>query len=273
MKRIFLVVAIGTALLVAGCSSTASKTSASGKISPPAIAQAGQLTVCSDISAPPLEYFDSAHNPQGSDIEIGNAIGANLGLKVIWRQTAFSSIVPTLQAGHCDAIISQLFIKPSRLLVVDMVPYMNSGESIVTTTANPKHVTGLDESLCGLRVSTVTATTAATSVADQSTKCVAAGKKAISTLTFASDTDALHQLALDRSDAYATTSETAAYYMIQQPNTYAFAGAQFGKITAGIAVQKGSALKAAIEKALAAIKADGSYAKILAKYGLSVDAL
>lgn len=273
MKKMLLAVGIGTTLLVAGCSTSGSNASSSGQIAPPAIAQAGQLTVCSDISAPPLEYFDSSHNPQGSDIEIGNAIGAKLGLKVIWRQTAFSSIVPTLQAGHCDAIISQLFIKPARLLIVDMVPYMNSGESIVTTTANPKKVTGLDESLCGLRVSTVTATTAATSVADQSTKCVAAGKKPISTLVFTSDTDALHQLALDRSDAYATTSETAAYYMLQQANTYAFAGAQFGKITAGIAVQKGSALKASVEKALGEIKADGSYAKILAKYGLSVDAL
>lgn len=273
MKKIFLVVAIGTALLLAGCSSGGSKSNASGQVAPPAIAQAGQLTVCSDISAPPLEYFDASHNPQGSDIEIGNAIGAKLGLKVIWRQTAFSSIVPTLQAGHCDAIISQLFIKPARLLIVDMVPYMNSGESIVTTSANPKKVTGLDESLCGLRVSSVTATTAATSVADQSSKCVAAGKKAISLLPFTSDTDALHQLALDRSDAYATTSETAAYYMIQQPNTYAFAGAQFGQIKAGIAVQKGSALKAAIAKALGEIKADGSYAKILSKYGLSVDAI
>lgn len=272
MKRIFIALAIGTTLLVSGCS-TSSNSNSSAKVSPPAIAQAGQLTVCSDISSPPLEYFDSAHNPQGSDIEIGNALGVKLGLKVIWRQTAFSSIVPTLQAGHCDAIISQLFIKPARLLIVDMVPYMNSGESIVTTTANPKKITGLDDSLCGLRVSTVTATTAATNVSDQSAKCVAAGKKAISTLVFTSDTDALHQLALDRSDAYATTSETAAYYMLQQANTYSFAGAQFGKITAGIAVQKGSALKAPIEKAFGEIKADGSYAKILAKYGLSVDAL
>ena len=279
MKRWFVAIAVSTAALVSGCGSASSgaggaTAGSSPLVAPPAIAQAGQLTVCSDISSPPLEFFDAAHKEQGSDIEIGDAIGAKLGVKVIWRQTAFSSIVPTLEAGHCDAIISQLFIKPARLQVVDMVPYMYSGESIVTTSANPHHVTGLDDSLCGLRVSTTTATTAAADVADQSTKCVAAGKGKISILTFTADTDALQQLALDRSDAYATTSETAAYYMTKQPNTYQFAGQQFGKITAGIAVQKGNAaLVDAVTKALGEIKADGTYAAILKKYGLSIDAL
>jgi polar amino acid transport system substrate-binding protein len=279
MKRLYVAIAITTAALLSGCSSTTSTSaaptsSATPAVAPPAITQTGQLTICSDISSPPIEYFDAANKPQGSDIEIGNAIGAKLNLKVIWRQTSFSSIIPTLQAGHCDAIMSQLFIKPARLLVVDMVPYMYSGESIVTTIANPKHITGLDESLCGLRVSTVPSTTAQADVADQSAKCVAAKKPAISILTFTADTDALQQLALGRSDAYATTSETSAYYMTKQPNTYAFAGSQFGKIQAGIAVQKGNApLLAAITKALGEIKADGTYDGILKKYGLSIDSL
>jgi len=270
---------VSAVLALAGCSTAGSSpgTPSSGAapgVTPPAIAQAGQLTVCSDISPPPLEFFDAAHKEQGSDIEIGNAIGAKLGLKVVWRQTAFSSIIPTLAAGHCDAIISQLFIKPARLQVVDMVPYMYSGESMVTTTANPKQVTGLDDSLCGLRVSTTIATTAAADVADQSKKCVAAGKSAISILTFTADTDALQQLALDRSDAYATTSETAAYYMTKQPNAYVFAGKQFGKITAGIATRKGNtALVTAITSALSQIKSDGTYAQILKKFGLALDSL
>jgi len=278
VKRL-LVAVVSAVLALAGCSTAGSSpgTPSSGAapgVTPPAIAQAGQLTVCSDISSPPLEFFDAAHKEQGSDIEIGNAIGAKLGLKVVWRQTAFSSIIPTLAAGHCDAIISQLFIKPARLQVVDMVPYMYSGESMVTTTANPKQVTGLDDSLCGLRVSTTIATTAAADVADQSKKCVAAGKSAISILTFTADTDALQQLALDRSDAYATTSETAAYYMTKQPNAYVFAGKQFGKITAGIATRKGNtALVTAITSALSQIKSDGTYAQILKKFGLALDSL
>ena len=40
----------------------------------------GHLVICSDLPYPPQEYFDENGNPIGSDIEIGEAIAARLGL-------------------------------------------------------------------------------------------------------------------------------------------------------------------------------------------------
>jgi polar amino acid transport system substrate-binding protein len=258
--RLLIVVPL-TVAIVAGASGLAYASTPKPQLKPPAIVSKGQLRFCSDISSPPLEFYTSTQTPAGSDVAIGNAIAKSLGLKPVWEQTAFAGIVPALLAHHCDAILSQLYIKPARQKVVNFVPYMYSSESIVVTTANPKNITGLDSSLCGLNVSTVTGTTAQSNLEALSTTCT-------------DDISALQNLALGRSDAYATTSETAAYYMGKQPNTYKFAGDPFGQILTGIAYNKGNPkLKAALLIAFAKLQASGQYNKIMTKWGLQRDEL
>ncbi|WP_181448581.1 ABC transporter substrate-binding protein [Nonomuraea aridisoli] len=247
---------------------------AKAAVAPPAVIKEGQIVYCSDISAPPLEFYDAARKPQGADIEIGDAIARKLGVQPVWRHTKFASIIPTLVARQCDAILSQLYIKPEREEVVDFVPYMYSGQSILVPKGNPKRVGGLDETLCGLAVSTLISTTAASRIDEQSKKCEQAGRPAIKITRFDQDIAALQELALGRSDAYATTSETAAYYMGQQKETYEFAGAAFDKVKAGIAVRKGNTgLHDAITKAFEQIRSEGTYDQILAKWNLQVDKL
>nr|WP_241563966.1 ABC transporter substrate-binding protein [Nonomuraea polychroma] len=213
---------MAAALSLTACG-TAAKTEtvapAGGKamVAPPAVIKDGEIVYCSDISAPPLEFYDKNKKPSGADVEIGEALAARLGVAAVWRNTKFASIIPTLVAKQCDAILSQLYIKPERERVVDFVPYMYSGQSILVAKANPRRVTGLDESLCGLTASTLISTTAAARLEDQSKKCEAAGKPAIKLTRFDQDIAALQELALGRSQAYATTSETAAYYMGRSP--------------------------------------------------------
>lgn len=274
-----LVVAVTAASVLAGgtaCSSSGGTSSGSGpaKVSPPAIASGGQITWCSDLSAPPMEYYDAKHNPSGLDVEIGNEIARRMGVQSKWRNTKFAGIVPTLVAQQCDAIQSELYVKPERARVVDFLPYFKSGQSILVKKGNPQKITGLDDTLCGKRVSTTISTTAYELIKTQSGKCTSAGKKGIEILRFQADIDALQQLALGRSDAYATTSETAAYYLTKQKNTYEFVGGNYATITAGIAVKKGNtALLNAMKTAFAAMQSDGTYKKILAKYQLSRNAI
>jgi polar amino acid transport system substrate-binding protein len=123
-------------------------------------------------------------------------------------------------------------------------------------------------------VSTLVSTTAGVKVKEQSDKCEAAGKPAIKVTRFDQDISALQELALGRSQAYATTSETAAYYMGEQPGTFEFAGEAFDKIEAGIAVRKGNTeLRSAVAKAFEQIRSDGTYDRILTKWNLQVDKL
>ncbi len=241
---------------------------------PPAIGVSGQLRICSDIVSPPLEYYTASHVPTGSDVQIGNAIAKDLHLKAVWLETQFSGIIPALLAGHCDVIISQLFIKPARERVVNFVPYMYSGESIVVRHGNPSHVTGLNDSLCGKTVATTIGTTAGLDIATQSAACTKAGKSAIKPLLYQDDISALDQLALGRAQAYATTTETAAYYMGKARGTYQFAGHPFGRILTGIAMRKGDpALLSGVTNAFRSVEKSGLYNVIMSRWGLHFDEL
>jgi polar amino acid transport system substrate-binding protein len=253
---------------------SASAATSKPTLKPPAIISAGKLQFCSDMTSPPLESLNSSQTPVGSDIAIGNAIAARLGLTAVWQQTGFSGIIPALQARHCDAILSQLYIKPARKLVVNFVPYMYSSESVTVPTANPGNITGLDSILCGQQVATVTGTTAQTELATVSAACTAAGKSPVNVVLFTSDPLALQNMLAGLSNAYTSTSETAAYYMRVYPNKFKFAGKPFGKILTGIAVNKGNpSLLHGIQHAFAQIMANGTYNKIMTKWGIQRDEL
>ncbi len=269
------------ALAAAGCSSSSGGSgsavtkpaTAAVKVPSGALGQPGEIRYCSDISSPPLEFYSNGTTPTGSDIELGNAIAAELGVKPVWVNTAFAGIIPALQAGHCDAIISQLFNKPSRRLVVNFVNYMYSSEAVLVAHGNPHHITGIAD-LCGLTVAAETGTTVTEYLAQQSKACTKAGKQPIKVQTFLRDSDALQQLALGHVQAYGTTVETASYDMSKAPNTFQFAGQPFGQILTGIAVNKpNTALTHAIAQAFAILQKNGTYQKIMTKWGLRLDIL
>jgi polar amino acid transport system substrate-binding protein len=290
-RRALTCLAIGAAgLLAVGCGSgsspsastspggspaTASGTATAAAVSLPAgvLAQPGTIRFCSDISSPPLEFYANGQQPAGSDIDLGNALAAQLGVKAEWVNTAFAGIIPALQAGHCDAILSQLLDKPARRAIVNFVDYMNSSEAIMVRKGNPDHVTGLS-GLCGLNVAAETGTTVADYLATQSKACTAGGKKPISVQTFLRDSDALSQLGLGHVAAYGTTVESGGYDIAKDGGLFELAGPAFGQIATGIATAKKNAgLHDAIAAAFASLQKDGSYHQIMTKWGLVPDEL
>ncbi len=273
--------AAGLLAFASGCGSsgsTASTAATSGKqpavkVPAGALGQPGTIRYCSDISSPPLEFYQNGTQPAGSDIALGNAIAAELGVQPVWVNTAFSGIIPALQADHCDAIISQLFNKPARRAVVNFVNYMYSSEAVLVRGGNPLHITGIDD-LCGHKVAAETGTTVTTYLSTQSAACTAHGKPAISVQTFLRDSDALEQLGLGHVDAYGTTVETGSYDMSKSQGQFQFAGQPFGQILTGIATTKANtALEGAIAKAFAIVQSDGTYKRIMTQWNLQLDML
>jgi polar amino acid transport system substrate-binding protein len=288
-RRALTGLAIGAAgLLAAGCGSSGSSSSSSSSSSSVgassaastgaalpagALGQSGTIRFCSDISSPPLEFYANGQQPTGSDINLGNAIAAKLGVKAQWVNTAFAGIVPALQAGHCDAILSQLFDKPARRAIVDFVDYMNSSDAIMVRKGNPDHVTGLS-GLCGLSVAAETGTTVADFLTAQSKSCTSSGKQPIAVQTFLRDSDALGQLGLGHVAAYGTTVESGGYAITKNSGMFELAGPPFGQIATGIATaKKNTGLHGALAAAFAALQADGTYQQIMTKWGLGPDEL
>jgi polar amino acid transport system substrate-binding protein len=266
-------VALG-AVLLAGCgggqsadADNASQGGSSGaKVS--GLLKDGEITFCSDLTAPPLEFLDPSQKPVGAEVELGTALAKSMGVTAKWANTAFNGIIPALQAKQCDAILSQLYIKPEREKVVDFVPYLNSSNTVLVKEGSG--ISGID-ALCGKKAAAQTGTTAADYFKEASAKC---SGDAIDVRLFGKDSDALQQLKLGLVDAYGTTLETAAYVIKQQPGHFAMAGDPFGVITCGIATRKdASGVHDALAAALKEIQQDGTYDKILTEWNLTGDAL
>jgi polar amino acid transport system substrate-binding protein len=252
-------------------------------VPPDQLVVAGHLTICSDIPYPPQEFFDANGDPTGSDIDIGTEIANRLGLKVAVQNTVFDTIIAALQGNKCDIIISAQNITADRLKQVDMIPYFHAGQSFVVAKGNPDGIAAATD-LCGKAVGVESGTTEADHLngtgnykpADGlSNKCVAAGKAKIDVQPFAKDSDALLALQSSKVSAYFTDSPVAGYYTVQQPTLFDLvSGLVLDDVKEGISVSKTSTgLEAGVKAALQSMIDDGTYVKILTKYGVQADAV
>lgn len=96
-------------LALAGCGNASAPTPA------PAAPVEKILKVGSDIAYAPFEFMDEKQQPTGFDIELIKALGADMGYtKVNIETTAFDGLIPALQAGKYDAVISAMTITDKR---------------------------------------------------------------------------------------------------------------------------------------------------------------
>jgi polar amino acid transport system substrate-binding protein len=255
------------AALVAAVMAASAAAAPSSKITPPAnIAKAGKIVFCSDITYPPEESYQGT-KAVGSDIDIGNAVAALMGVKAEFKNTTFDGIIAALLAKKCNAVISGMNDTPQRRKAVDFVDYLKVGQSLLVKKGNPKHITSL-ASLAGRTVSVESGTTNRDFLAAESAKLQKAGKKAISIKTFPKDTDAAAALKAGRVDAYFGDSPVAALYA-KQDTSLQVAGSPIDPIPIGIATRKGDPLHGAIQKAINVLYANGTIKKIIAKWGMT----
>src|SRR5712691_10170606 len=74
---------------------------------PEAIKQAGALRLTVNSTYAPMEYRDPATNELvGLDIDLAGEIAKRLGVKIIWSETPFAELIPSLQTKRADFIIS-----------------------------------------------------------------------------------------------------------------------------------------------------------------------
>jgi polar amino acid transport system substrate-binding protein len=252
---------------IAVCTALAVAAAAGASVTPPAnIKAAGKIIYCSDITYPPEEAYQGS-KPVGSDIDIGTAVAAQMGVKAEFKNTTFDSIVAALKAKKCDAIISGMNDTPQRRKQVDFTDYLKVGQSFMVKKGNPEHITSL-ASASGKTVSVESGTTDRDFLAAQSAKLVKQGKDAIDIKTFPKDTDAAAALKAGRVDAYFGDSPVVVYY-ISKDKSLAVGGAPIAPIPIGIATRKGDALTAAMRKAIKALYANGTIKKVVAKWGMT----
>jgi len=204
-------------------------------------------------------------------------MAGKLGVKVTFVNfTDFANIITALQAKRFDIIMSAMTdTKERQQKNVDFIDYFNAGSSILVKKGNPEGVKSLDD-LCGKPLVLQLGTVQVDEAKAQQPKCKAAGKPEIKLITFEKDADTLLALKGGRAAASMKDFPVAAYIAKTSGggNEFEVAGEQFDTGPYGIAVRKSDTqLRDALQAALKAVVADGTYDKIMETWGVSQGAL
>ncbi|MFD3870044.1 ABC transporter substrate-binding protein [Streptomyces sp. NPDC058623] len=245
---------------------------------PEAIRTSGTVRVATDVPYAPFEMFVAEGKPEltGLDYDLGQALGAKLGVKFAFTPQKFDGIVPAIQAGKFDAAMSAMTDNKERQAVVDFVDYSVSGSGIMVVKGNPEKIATLSD-LCGKKVAVQAATNQLDLLKEQQAKCKTAGKPEIDIQTFPKDSDAQLALRSDKVVAQVQTKPAAGWTAKTADGGNAFevvddpaAGGGYAASPNGIAVSKKlPELSDAVQKALQALINDGTVTKIFDKYGVA----
>jgi polar amino acid transport system substrate-binding protein len=139
-KLVALLTVVALALFtvaIAGCSQPASTTpSATTTTAAPAadlgLLTPGTLVVGSDTTFPPFESINPNTNlAEGFDVDMMNAIGKVMGVKVVFQTENFNTIIASLVGHKFDVVVSGMTITADRQKTISFSdPYFDSNQSI-----------------------------------------------------------------------------------------------------------------------------------------------
>jgi len=219
----------------------------------------GTLKVALEGTYPPFNYKDQKTGQlAGYDVDVARLLAAKLGVKVEFVSSEWASILAGLSANKYDVIISQVGINPKREQAFDFsTPYIYSMPQLIVRKDEKAVYTSLAD-LKGKKLGVGQG-----SVYEQQAKAV----PGIDVRSYAAAPDTMSDLASGRLDAALNDSLMSAY-LLKISKLPIKAGAQVGAVERmGIPFHKGNPeFKAALNKALADVAADGSLNAISIKW-------
>jgi len=259
MRSRFTLTALLTALVAVVL--TACSSGSGGGSDLASVKQAGVLRVATEGTYSPFSFHDPKTNAlTGYDVEVAQAVADKLGVKVEYVETPWDAIFAGLAADRYDVVVNQVTKNPERAGLYGLSTTYTWSEGVIATRANDSSVTSL-ASLKG-RKSAQSLTSNWAKVAKD------AGAQVESVEGF---TQAITLLKQSRVDATVNDSLAVLDYEKSTGDRTVKVAAKTGDVSEQVvATRKGSDLVAAIDKALADLKADGTLAKISQKY-FSVD--
>lgn len=220
-----------------------------------AIRASGKLVAATEGAFAPFNHFEG-DRLTGFEVELAEAVAKKMGLKVEWKTLGFDGLLTGLAQDRWDLVIASHGITEERAKAVDfMAPHYCSGGLIVSR--DPAIRSAKD--LAGKTVAVQTGTTYLENVQ----KLVKTAK----VRNFPGDLDARAALATGRVDAWVSDRFVALETLRKNPDARLRPGELlFTERVAAAGARGNDGLAKAWNEALAALLADGSYARLSRKY-------
>lgn len=239
-------------------------------VKPPSdLVQPGTLTLGTDFNYPPLEYIEGTEQ-KGFDVELMDKVAASMGLENDMLDTRFNSLIPGLNAGRFDAVVSALYVTEERAEQIDFVPYSKTGQAFVV-----KNDSGFrpqePRDLCGRTVAVLQgAVVEGLANGEIKAMCEEAGET-LEVSSLPTDTEAANEVTSGRADVLFTDRAVAAFRTKQNPEAGLEVSSQeiLYPVAVGIGVRKGDAdTRRALEEAVGALEESGELDRMLERYAL-----
>ncbi|KJK17401.1 ABC transporter substrate-binding protein [Pseudomonas sp. BIGb0427] len=225
------------------------------------------LRIGIEAAYPPFAFKTPDGNISGFDYDIGNALCAQMQVKCQWTEQEYDGLIPSLKVKKIDAALSSITITEERKRSVDFTHkyYFTSARLAM------KEGSQVDDqfvSLKGKRIGVQRATTTDRYVTE------VLAPKGIEVVRYTSNEEIFMDLVSGRLDGvFADTIPLEQGFLnTEKGKGYAFVGPELKDPSyvgegAGIAVRKGNTqLVTELNQAIDAIRANGEYQKIQAKY-------
>jgi polar amino acid transport system substrate-binding protein len=196
----------------------------------------------------------------------------------------FDTILQALEEGKYDISLSSFTDTRERESRFDFVTYLSSGTMLMVPKGNPRRLRPDGLSLCGKRVAVEKGTTQEEELSrrdvtrpDAGTRidtCRSSRKPAPIRLSYDDQAAANQALARGDADAVLTDSPSATYGAKQSGGRLECSGRPYATALYGVAIPKRQGdLRDAVYKAMKALISDGTYQRIIGRWGLSADAV
>ena len=223
----------------------------------PLAAQAAEpIRVATDATFPPMEFVENGKRT-GFDIELVEALGKAMGRPIEWIDIDFKGLVPGLVSRRFDVAVSAIYITDERKKVVDFTNSYYSGGLVVMVKDGNKAI-AKPADLAGKKVSV--------QVGTKSVQFLKEKYPQAQLVEVEKNQEMFNLVDIGRADA-CVTGKPAAYQYARTKGGLKVLPEQLTTEEYGIAVRKDlTDLTKALNDALAKVKADGTYDKIVAKW-------
>ena len=110
----------------------------------------GVIRFYNAADAEPLCYFGNNQTLIGYDVHLIYLVAKELDMKVVPTVTQFDSLIPALESGKADIVVSCMTITEERQKTVDMIPYYHSSVRAIvrddSSVSNQSFIQSLKES-------------------------------------------------------------------------------------------------------------------------------
>jgi len=244
-------------LIIAGTLQALAVTAAAAGANLDQIKADGVLKIGTEGTYAPFTYHDASNELVGFDVEIAKAVAAKLGVKAEFLEGKWDGLIAGLDANRYDAVINQVGITEERKAKYDFSePYIAS-KAVLIVKGDNNDIKGFAD-LKGKK-SAQSLTSNFGKLAEKN------GAELVGTDGF---DQSIQLLLTGRADATINDSLSFLDFKKHKPDADVKIAAQEENADySGVIVRKGDPeLVAAINKALADIKADGTYQKIADTY-------